>query len=564
LRFEVATDPGFLTIVATEDCTVEDEFVPVKVMLSGLSPGTQHWYRAIDASGSIASGTFRTFQDAGRTGFRMGVSGDWRGELMPFPSLGNVDERDLDMFFALGDTIYADVASPAVPASQATTLAEYRAKHAEPLSGRFDMNTLRDLRQSTSVFAMIDDHEVMNDFAGGAPIASDTRFGPSANGLVSGTDLYKFGLQAFQEYHPIAPRTWSGTGDVRMDGNPDLYRTRRFGQDAQFFAADARSFRDQPLVSADPTNPGTWAAYIAATYTPGRTMLGGPQFNRLLGDLLAAQAAGVTWKFVMLSQPTQNLGVFAASDRYEGYAYERAQLLGFIAQNGIKNVVFISADIHGTLVNNLTIPGPSGAQVDTGVWEISTGSGAYAAPFGPTVAGIAAGLGLPGTLPLSVYLSLSGFQQEAYVEGLINAQVSPFGYDLVGLTGSSVPFQQIVGGATVSNNYGWTEFEVDAITQQLTVTTWGIPWYDEATLLAAPEVIKSLQPQVLQRFTVDPMPAPCAGDLDYSGGIDAGDIAIALFDFGPCSGCRSDLDLNGRTDAADLSVLLLNFGSCAP
>ena len=565
LRFDVATDADFRDIVASADCSAVDALQSVKASITGLAAGTQHWYRAIDASGAVAVGTFRTIRDLGRTGFHMGVSGDWRGELMPLPALRNVASRDLDMFYALGDTIYADVASPAVPASQATTLAEYRAKHAETLTERFGLNVLRDLRASTSVFAMIDDHEVTNDFAGAAPAGSDARFGASSNGFLSGTELFRNGVQAFQEFHPIDPVVWAGTGDARTDGTASLYRTRRFGLDAQFFAVDARSYRDQELPDANPADPSTWAAYIGATYTPGRTMLGLPQLNRLMGDLAQAQASGVTWKFVMMPEPIQNLGVLAASDRYEGYAYERAMLLGFIKQAGIQNVVFISADIHGTLVNNLTFPGgPGGSQVQSGAWEISTGSGAYAAPFGPTVAGLAAALGLPGTLPLSYYLSLPAVQQEAYITGLLNAQITPFGYDPIGLAGSGIPFKQMVGGPTATNSFGWTEFEVDQVTQRLTVTTWGTPWYDESFLLANPFIVAAMQPQVLQRFTVDALPIPCAGDLDHSGAVDAGDVSLLLIEFGACSGCASDLDQNGVTDGSDLALMLLDLGSCTP
>jgi hypothetical protein len=97
---------------------------------------------------------------------------------------------------------------------------------------------------------------------------------------------------------------------------------------------------------------------------------------------------------VNIGEPTQNLGVLGASDRYEGYAAERAALLNFVKVNNIQNVVFVTADIHGTLVNNLTYQtSPGGPQIQSGAWEISTGSGGYDAPFGPTVAGLAAQLG---------------------------------------------------------------------------------------------------------------------------------------------------------------------------
>jgi 3-phytase/alkaline phosphatase D len=514
VTFEVSTDPAFSSILATRNVTVTDTTLPVRAPITGLTPGTQYFYRAVDSIGASSAGTFRTAQNVGRHGFRMGVSGDWRGELAPYPSLRNAASRNLDMFMNLGDTVYADVASPGVPASQATTLAEYRAKHNEVMSERFGLNVHRDIRQSTTVFAQIDDHEVTNDFAGGARIGSDSRFSGPANDFINTSQLYRNGVQAFQEYHPMETRTWSGTGDARVDGVADLYRTQQFGQDAQFFSVDARSFRDQGLPAANPANPATWPGYIASSFTPGRTMLGNPQLDRLKADLSASQTAGVTWKFVMMPEPTQNLGVLNASDRFEGYSAERNDLLRYIDVNNIENVVFVSADIHGTLVNNLTYNNaPFAPQIQSGAWEITTGSGAYAAPFGPTVAGLAAQLNVPGALPITTYLALPAAQQEAYIEGLINSQIGPLGYDTIGLAGSGIPFQQLVGGATATNTFGWTEFDIDAATQRLTVTTWGIPWYDEAFLLANPALVASLQPQIVQQFTVDAIPAPGAAGL---------------------------------------------------
>jgi hypothetical protein len=50
------------------------------------------------------------------------------------------------------------------------------------------------------------------------------------------------------------------------------------------------------------------------------------------------------------------------------------------------------------------------------------------------------------------------------------------------------------------------------------------------------------------------------GDLDGSGAVDAGDIAVMLLDFGPCAGCPSDLDGSGVVDFGDVALLLLMFG----
>src|SRR5690606_39964051 len=53
--------------------------------------------------------------DGERQGLRFGASGDVRGDLAPYPAIANAPGRDLDFFVHLGDTVYADFPSPAVP-----------------------------------------------------------------------------------------------------------------------------------------------------------------------------------------------------------------------------------------------------------------------------------------------------------------------------------------------------------------------------------------------------------------------------------------------------------------
>ena len=50
------------------------------------------------------------------------------------------------------------------------------------------------------------------------------------------------------------------------------------------------------------------------------------------------------------------------------------------------------------------------------------------------------------------------------------------------------------------------------------------------------------------------------GDLDGSGSVDNGDIALVLLDYGPCEGCSTDLDGNGFVDFGDVALVLLSFG----
>ncbi|NJN66915.1 MAG: ExeM/NucH family extracellular endonuclease [Chloroflexaceae bacterium] len=168
VTFEYSTDSTFATGTQAVGATVTDPLIPVKVPVEGLTPGTRYYYRVTDASGSSASGQFRMAAEVGTTtGLRFGVSGDWQ-EPPPYPSLDNVDERDLDFFVQHSDNIYADISTPAVPVEQATTLEQFRTKYTEVYSTVLGFNTMRDLRASTAILAIIDDHELTDNFAGGA------------------------------------------------------------------------------------------------------------------------------------------------------------------------------------------------------------------------------------------------------------------------------------------------------------------------------------------------------------------------------------------------------------
>lgn len=503
ITFKVATDGAFAQPLGEIAVAVDDPLVPVKVFLDGLAPGTQHFFSVADAAGATRVGRFRTPHAAGqRRGLRFGVTGDWRGELSPYPAVSNVVENDLDFLVLLGDTIYADVPSPAVPARQARTREDFLRKHLEPLAPRLGVETWAEIRAATPLYASTDDHEVTNDFAGGAPPASDPRFAGQAGAFINETELFRNGYQAFLAYHPVADGTYGETGDPRTSGKPKLYRARTFGDDAALFLLDARAFRDPPVqAGAALLDP---APFIRAAFTPDRTMLGAAQLDELERDLLAAHQAGVAWKFVLAPEPIQNLGPLAGGDRFEGYAAERARLLAFVRDQGIRNVVFVTADIHCTIVNNLTYQeSPGGPQVKTAAWEISTGSLAYAAPFGPTTVSIAAGLPVFGPLLAGVYEQSDRRGKDELLTCALNGLLTRWGYDPIGLDGSGVPHTLLEGGWTSLNTYGWTLFEIDAATQRLTVTTYGIDWYDEGDLARDAAEVASRRPQVVSRFVVE-------------------------------------------------------------
>jgi phosphodiesterase/alkaline phosphatase D-like protein len=348
VSFEYSLSADFAEIIGGAEAEVTDPLQPVKVLVEGLTAGTQYYYRATDSAGNSVSGSFRTPAEVGTTqGLRFGVSGDWRGELAPYPSITNIVERDLDFFVAQGDTIYSDYPSPDVDKPQAETLEEYRMKHNEVYATRYDLNAFAPVRSSTIWYATIDDHEVSNDFAGGATPGYDPRFADYAGNFVNETEIYLNGLQAFSEYNPLADELYGDTGDLRTANKVKLYRYRTFGSDAAIFVLDARSFRDVPLAPVQNlTDQGEVVGFLNKAYDAERTMLGRVQVEDLKADLLASHEAGIMWKFVIVPEPIQNFGSLYAEDRFEGYAAERTEILKFIADNGIKNVVLVYADIN--------------------------------------------------------------------------------------------------------------------------------------------------------------------------------------------------------------------------
>ncbi len=536
VKFEYSTDPNFNAIAGTKTISVTNINQPVKVEVAGLQAGTQYYYKVTDAAGATAIGKFSTAATIGtKAGLTFGISGDWRGELAPYPAISNADDANLKFFFEFGDTIYADYPSPGLrnpngtEKAQAKTLEDYRAKQAEVYSDRYGKNTWQDLRASTSILATIDDHEVVNDFQGGENLATasaaDKALYGATSGLVNDSPLYENGLQAFQEYNPIRDQFYGQTADARTEGERKLYRYNTYGSDAATFVLDARSFRDPELPAiTNPNESAQVADYLGKSFKSDRTVLGKQQLEDLKHDLLQAKNDGITWKFIMVPEPIQNLGVLAASDRFEGYAAERTEILKFINNNNISNVVFVTADIHGTVVNNLTYQlAPGQPQIATSAFEISTGSVAFDAPFGPTVADFLtpAQKTFYNSLPVVNDADSLPNDKDDFIKQAIDAGLTPLGYDPVGLNNNLPQAHGLInakllqGDYVATQTYGWTEFNIDAQTQKLTVTTYGIEPYTREELEANSSAVTSRQPKIVSQFEVDPAKKP---DIQFGSG----------------------------------------------
>ena len=291
-----------------------------KLTLTGLLPATRYAVRVSQGEARAeaefvtapppdapARVTFLWSGDLGGGGYCRPLDGGYR-------IFGPMRERRADFFLFVGDTIYADVPCdrPGVVAGaefRARTLAQYRARH------RYNREDapLSALLRGTSVYAIWDDHEVRNDFSG----PHDW--------------LMPVGRQALLDYWPIAPPPAEPTR---------LYRRFRWGRLLEVFILDTRQYRSP---NAD-------------TDSPGKTMLGAEQKRWLLDGVTSSTA---TWKVVVtsvsLSIPTgkpdardswTGVSAFGLPVDGAGFVTERDAILDRFRKHGVKNLVFVAADVH--------------------------------------------------------------------------------------------------------------------------------------------------------------------------------------------------------------------------
>ena len=328
VRAQVAKDDGFKDLVATEKqrATAANDFT-VKLDIDGLASATRYYYRFLPPSGDPSPvGTFETAPPPDTAAdVVFAYDGDSDAAYKPFNLLTKVREDNPDFFIYLGDTVYADYTNTGLPA--ATTLDDYRQRY----KINWEDEPLRNLLASTSTYAIWDDHEVKNDFAG-----QDVDQAQMAAGR-----------QAFLEYLPIR-------GDP-ADPNR-LYRTFKWGKDVELFIPDERQYRSAEAICKDakgntisvPSIEGD-AACRQGLADPSRTFLGQEQKAWLEQALLSSTAK---FKFIVNEVAISEL-ILLPYDRWEGYAAERREFLDFLKDNDIKNVIFLTTDLHAAIVKTV-------------------------------------------------------------------------------------------------------------------------------------------------------------------------------------------------------------------
>ncbi len=376
LKLEVSTDPNFTTFLSYAGTTNPNRDYTLKVDATGLKSGTRYYYRFEATPGDFSAiGTFKTAPDpTAQVPVRFGFSGDADGLMRPYISTQNFPQLNLDYFVFLGDTIYetASNGSPAAGdavANPTQALADYHRKYLENIQpvSKGGFASLETMFTSQGNYTVIDNHELGNKqlINGGAPSLLANTSGNGSNNsaydanttgtFINDTTGFKTLEQAYSDYEPIRERIISAPNDPRTDGTQQLYLAQQWGKNVIYVNTDTRSYRDVRLKQADGTTDDTGSR----ADNPNRTLLGATQLTWLKQTLLDAQKNGTTWKFVSVSDPIDQIGAIGSGadggkSWIGGYRAERNDLLKFIADNGIKNVVFLATDDHQNRINELT------------------------------------------------------------------------------------------------------------------------------------------------------------------------------------------------------------------
>jgi alkaline phosphatase D len=380
---EVSRDPSFRQASRTLRGPVltPDTDGTGKLRLTGLPPGREVFYRvrAEDLDGRAASepltGSFRT-APAGPADVRFTWSGDVAGQGWGInPDIGGMTgyaamaARRPDFFIHSGDAVYSDgplQATVTLPDGRvwhnlvtpekskvAESLAEYRGQFAYNL---LDVN-MRTFAASVPAYVQWDDHEVLNNWYPGEILDLPQYTEKRVDVLAARA------FQAFHEWQPVDPRR-------AVDGR--VYRSFGYGPHVDIFILDMRSYKDPN------TSPKDGAGHI----------LGERQARWLVDGLSRSRA---TWKIIANDLPL-GLVVPDGPTDIEGVAnglpgapggreHELAWVLRQLAARRVRNVVWLTADVHYTAAHHYS-PDRAAIADFQPFWEFVSGP-LHAGAFGP-------------------------------------------------------------------------------------------------------------------------------------------------------------------------------------
>ncbi|WP_300639116.1 alkaline phosphatase [Nocardioides sp.] len=359
VRWEVARDARFRKVVSSgrfRTSAARDH--TVKLDAKGLRPETEYHYRFTALGQRSPVGRLRTAPGERATprNLRFGVvscSNLEAGFFTPYRALAA--RQDLHAILHLGDYLYEYptggygmgqdnvVVRPHDPPHEMVSLEDYRRRHA---SYKLDPD-LQALHARYSWILTWDDHEVTNDqWKAGAE-----------NHDESEGDYKKRRARAHRAYDEWMPVRMDGT--ARLDDGARLYRRLRFGDLAEISMLDLRTYRDEqaalPGVDATVSDPSRsitgkkQMAWLKESLTRGDHA---PQWKVIGNPVMIAPVTFGDLPNDLIDPINDVTGILPADgapynvDQWDGYTADRREVLGHIRDHQVKDVLFVTGDIH--------------------------------------------------------------------------------------------------------------------------------------------------------------------------------------------------------------------------
>jgi len=340
--WEVANDESMRQVVAHGSTIATPQLGhSVHVEVENLLPDRWYWYRFRAGDAESPVGRTRTMPTAdsspGELRFTFASCQNYEQGL--YTAYEHMMREDIDLVIHLGDYIYENAAKEGGVrrhvGKETESLDEYRMRYAQYRSDPL----LWGMHARCPWIVTWDDHEVDNDYANDIS-------------EIPGVDPVQFLMRranAYQAYYEMMPLRASS---LPRGPHMQLYRKFSFGQLAELLVLDTRQYRtDQPY-------GGEKHDIDEKAMSPCGTMLGREQWNWLQRALSASSG-----RWNVLAQQVMMAMVSLASgeprqfsmEKWPGYAYERQQLLQFLAERRISNPVVLTGDIHSNWVNDLRV-----------------------------------------------------------------------------------------------------------------------------------------------------------------------------------------------------------------
>jgi len=368
---------------------LEDRDFTARVDLTGLPRGQQIFvevsfldYADYRSLSEPARARFRT-PALDRRDLRFVWSGDTVGQGWGInPAFGGLRIYETmrrcepDFFIHSGDTVYADnplvaeqrLADGTVWRNVMTPAKQKVAESLDEFRGQYRYNLLdeplRRFNAEVPMYAQWDDHEVTNNWYWEMRLDADRRYQEGSVALLAAR-----AMRAFHEYLPIR----------RHPLDPErIYQRFSYGPLLDVFRIDLRSYRG-PNSDAQPRR-----------LAPESRILGAAQLEWLKEALAASTAL---WKVIAADLPigvvihhdfvnrTGAEGIALADGPPAGRELEIAELLTFIRDADVRNVVWVTADVHYTAAHFYD---PARARYPhfAPFWEFVSGP-LHAGTFGP-------------------------------------------------------------------------------------------------------------------------------------------------------------------------------------